>query len=330
MKSRRLSRRGFTLVELLVVIAIIGVLVGLLLPAVQAAREAARRMSCSNNMKQLGLSLHNYHDAFKTMPAGARWKRYPDAEPLTTQAPENGRDKDWAITWAVSLLPFFEQGALYEQYDSSLIARSPGNTVVTLTQVAALLCPSHPPSQPLTQDHNGFAKANYAGSVGAGCLQNRSDARNNQRGGIFSAVEESGAKFRDILDGTSNTLMLGEIVADTSGGDGRGAWGWATGSLFSAGIGNGCTGTGLHTPNSRTRLDCPAYSSNNQTNKIVNYRSNPDRTGTNSSVATRSFHTGGVTMGLADGSVRFITDSIDEDTYTNLMAKADGNVVNLP
>lgn len=109
---RRSSRRAFTLVELLVVIAIIGILVGLLLPAVQAAREAARRMQCQNNLKQMGLALHNYHDTYNSFPGGT-----------TINGPCCGTPAQ--MTWAIAILPFIEQSSIYNQYDSRL---SPGYT----------------------------------------------------------------------------------------------------------------------------------------------------------------------------------------------------------
>ena len=121
---RKSSQRGFTLVELLVVIAIIGVLVGLLLPAVQAAREAARRMSCSNNFKQMGLALHNYHSAYKNLPVHGTGTDSPDGGPALPQGTNNGTDNWWtgyndANAWRLSCLvamtPFIEQQALWEQ-----------------------------------------------------------------------------------------------------------------------------------------------------------------------------------------------------------------------
>lgn len=326
-------RAGFTLVELLVVIAIIGVMVGLLLPAVQAAREAARRMSCSNNVKQLALAMHNYHDTFNSFPAAAIWKREPSGATPATLPPENGRDAGWGATWVVMLLPFIEQGNLADQYDPTVPARHANNATVNLTRLAPMLCPSQPPTTNLTQDHNGFAKGHYAGNAGAGRLLMRADANSSTLAGMFSVFHERGIQFRDAVDGTSNVALVGEIVTQSHTEDDRGAWGWCSGPLFTGGSGANCTvvgaaATAAHTPNSRTMMDCSPYSSNNQTDVRFNIRSNPDRANTGS-VAARSYHPGGVMIGLADGSVRFVNESIDRQIYWNFLARADGNPVQL-
>ncbi|TWU23391.1 hypothetical protein Pla52o_29270 [Novipirellula galeiformis] len=322
------KRLGFTLVELLVVIAIIGVLVGLLLPAVQSAREAARRMQCSNNLKQIGLALHNYHDTFGTLPLGAHWKTEPSGSAADTPAPESARDAGWGATWLVMILPFMEQQNLADQYDSRLPARHPDNFDVVAAEMGIYRCPSHPiPSNRLTQDYDGFSKANYAGNSGAGRLLRRADATNSALAGIFHVLDRRAAGFRDVLDGTSNVAMTSEVMASNSTGDDRGAWAWATGPLYSGGTGSNCSGTGFHTPNSKTRLDCSHYSSNDQTNVNFGWRSNADSL--DAGVAARSFHPGGVLMGLVDGSVRFMTESVDSTTYMNLLARSDGNPIQL-
>lgn len=319
---------GFTLVELLVVIAIIGVLIALLLPAVQQAREAARRMQCTNKQKQLGLAIHNYHDTFGSFPAGAIWL----GEGSTVS--ENGRDANWGATWALMLLPFIEQSALHDQYDFGVVARNgnatSGNNRVTRQQPEAFICPSHPkPNARLTQDFDGFAKVNYAASLGSARLTETDDFRNNARKGPFSVVGQYGASFRDITDGTTNTILLSEIVVDlTRTDDDRGAWGWSTGATFN-GYSTCDSTTDILTPNNRDKMDCSPYASNITDSGNYNYNNSPDA-GNTGGVAARSFHPGGVVMCLSDASCQFVAETIDETVFSNAMAISDGNATQLP
>lgn len=316
-------RRAFTLIELLVVIAIIAILVALLLPAVQQAREAARRSSCKNNLKQLGLALHNYHDVHRQFP--------PAAIHMTASTPpESCRDGNWGATWVLMLLPFVEQNALYDQYNFEQIARNgnatTGNNQVTRRRLDAILCPSHPTnSSLLTQDFTGFEKGNYGANIGAGYNLTRSHFNDSNRKGPFSVVGMYGAKFRDITDGTSNCILVSEIVTGTGGGDDKGAWGWCTGPTFNGS--SGCNGGNMVlTPNTNLRTDCSHYASNNNNDNNFNRRNNPDA-GANGGVASRSYHKGGVQSTLGDGTVRFISENIDGTIWTNLLAIQDGNVL---
>ena len=191
------NRRGFTLVELLVVIAIIGVLVGLLLPAVQAAREAARRMQCSNNLKQLGLALHNYHDTYKSFtpsPVG----------PVNNGPSSRG---NW-LAWSglAMLLPYVEQNNLYEQANfSEYYLRKSGatnNEAVANTRVPGFVCPSDPGSD--TTYTRLVAPTSYSFSVGPASNWNLK----SEKVGLVTLATPS--KFRDITDGTSNSIAMSE------------------------------------------------------------------------------------------------------------------------
>ncbi|TWU57861.1 DUF1559 domain-containing protein [Rubripirellula reticaptiva] len=236
MRTALKRRGGFTLVELLVVIAIIGVLVGLLLPAVQAAREAARRMSCSNNFKQIGLGLHNYHSAYKQLP-----KQFGG-----TYASPGGNDNTsnrGRLSFLVGTLPFLEQQGLWEQISNPRPLLDAGGGIVLtypamgpvpfrnnyapwITQVPGFRCPSDPsvPSADLP------AYTNYAASHGD-CFWEQTEIGIEENGntvtdatwgegnakkyarGAFKARHTT--RFRDFLDGLSGSLMCGEIIADT-------------------------------------------------------------------------------------------------------------------
>jgi prepilin-type N-terminal cleavage/methylation domain-containing protein len=225
----RLARAGFTLVELLVVIAIIGVLVALLLPAVQAAREAARRSSCSNNLKQIGIAIHNYHDTFNTFPTGGV---QPGACCGTPSA----------ASWGIHILPFMEQKALYDQYDHNTWndqSRNAANTFVTTQFVKTYICPSDLNTNRLERPESGpgsgldYAPGSYRAVTGASdgdswMDSNENDAYvSNNRGVIYTVGgfhngttgtvhHFKGENFAGIIDGTSNTLLVGEYHTKTT------------------------------------------------------------------------------------------------------------------
>ncbi len=234
---------GFTLVELLVVIAIIGVLVGLLLPAVQAAREAARRMSCSNNFKQIGLAQHNYHAAFNGLTQSFtgpfdRTLGTPGREwyASTSLAPQN------QLSWMVGMLPFMEQQALWEQWSNPLATQISGGVVVPksppwepfgpsygrfalypphLTELAAFRCPSDPGfgAPALGRTNYGCSYGDSTAKMDGGPYDSYSRPHSNEaqkhragQRGVFAPVQQLG--FRDVIDGTSNTVMAGEMNTD--------------------------------------------------------------------------------------------------------------------
>ncbi len=186
----RRSRGGFTLVELLVVIAIIGILVGLLLPAVQAAREAARRAQCQNNLRQLGIAMHNYHGAHGKLPPGCMEYRGFRDPPTRRQ-----------FAWSAFLLGYLEQGNLAADIDWRVPYDHPANRPAAEMQLSVFLCPSARPPEP-----GGLGKTDYGGLYGQRITARRSD------NGVF--IYDRSIRFREIGDGLSNTMCVAE---DTRG-----------------------------------------------------------------------------------------------------------------
>ncbi len=350
--SKQIRKFGFTLVELLVVIAIIGVLVGLLLPAVQAAREAARRMSCSNNFKQLGLAIHNYHAAYNQLPAASGGTHGANKD-----GNYNDRLNGSRRSGLIEILPFMEQQALWEQISnpfrtgtrtfapmgprctddngrgrpvsgstSSNIAYTPWRT-----QVAGIRCPSDPIRQ------GGAGQTNYGFCYGDGVRNiGRPFGRNYENGGAVPWYEarDDGAKrgmfhygkyfrFRGVLDGLSNTIAMGEIgVAD-------GAFSLHTYAKDVAGV--------LHRPVDRcksgTHIDPEnprRYTPGGLSPRGRRWMDGFIRyTGFNAILppnspscvhsgrawigvwSSGSYHQGGAHVLMGDGSVKFITDSIE-------------------
>ena len=203
----RPNRGGFTLIELLVVIAIIGILVGLLLPAVQAARETARRMSCSNNMKQLILGMQNYESAFKQLPPGYLHK---PGLPGPQQAANH-----MGFAWGSMILPQLEQPGLYNQFDFTRPVFDNANLSARETSIATFLCPSDTYSEDsfvvrddTTSPNERYSAASYAANWGPSTPTVNLDDTPLASRGVF--YRNSDTKFRDILDGLANTLALGE------------------------------------------------------------------------------------------------------------------------
>lgn len=178
---------GFTMVELLVVIAIVGILIALLLPAVQSVREAGRRMQCQNNLRQIGIALHNYHSAFRKFPPGGLEVR-----------PEVPDGKQ--IAWSAFVLPFLEQTAAYGRVDFNYAFDAPENQLVAATPIETYLCPSTPRATPLNR---GRGATDYGGIYGE-----RIVSTNNPPRGVM--IHDQPIRFRDITDGTSRTLMVSE------------------------------------------------------------------------------------------------------------------------
>jgi prepilin-type N-terminal cleavage/methylation domain-containing protein/prepilin-type processing-associated H-X9-DG protein len=319
MVARR--RSAFTLIELLVVIAIIAILIGLLVPAVQKVREAAARTQCQNNLKQISLGMHNYHDAYKKLP------------PQTA----NNRNSCCFGTWQMAILPFVEQGNLWNMYVNwGGITAVPtyeqgANLLVTSQRLEIFTCPSDTPNAAKSGTFNGqtyqVTQHNYLVNVGNIDYAQGGDGKlpDQPPGLVFlGAPFARNAQFRltDIMDGTSNTLMLSE-VNQGQGQDFRGLTWWAEGSGFttyrtpnSPGfdyIANGRGAPGCVPPDQNPmNAPCKAYPSPNPNWNVF---------------TARSRHTGGVNVALCDGSVRFVANTIAWATWQALGTSRGGEVV---
>ncbi|RCS48274.1 DUF1559 domain-containing protein [Bremerella cremea] len=343
--SNTTRRNAFTLVELLVVIAIIGVLIALLLPAVQQAREAARRMSCSNNMKQMGLALHNYHDTYRTFPpiaigewpGSSGWVRY--------------------ASWMTRILPFIEQKAAYDMVnvsdstydntDAGYAAPARGWKAMATARVEGYWCPSSPlkktssyPTSSATQSLGAPATIDiqipdYAANGGSvykgGTASTLSDkqawgwggyvADNGGMGIVFRkdvgpAFPGQPTNFASLTDGSSNTIMVGE-QSNYLNKDHDARAGYVNGGFWSGG-----TGTDSNALSNYTATLYPINAVN-----VAWMGMAPDwglDTYVFNNTAFRSAHPGGAQFTLGDGSTRFIAETINFPTYTALMDRADG------
>ncbi|HCS54282.1 DUF1559 domain-containing protein [Rubinisphaera sp.] len=324
MKDSKLSvsvqnRKAFTLIELLVVIAIIAILVALLLPAVQQAREAARRSSCKNNLKQIGLALHNYHDAHSCFPSGFYRRDYSVSS--TFAGPGWG--------WGTMILPQLEQTALWDALSPNTTILSRSATMVPLTQtpIETFRCPSCPGGN-LNEALIGgstdepHALSTYKGVFGDLNTQFNYTGDNcayyqgsciSGGNGVFSP--NSSEKFRDITDGTSNTLMIGEVAYGINGVRN------SSGTLIDY---RGSVWAGVDADGS------PSNVATHQTLRALNGSGNPETlysiNGTNSN-SFSSHHKGGVQFLLTDGSVRFLSENLDSQTTNWLAARDDGEVL---
>jgi prepilin-type processing-associated H-X9-DG protein/prepilin-type N-terminal cleavage/methylation domain-containing protein len=302
-----MRRRGFTLIDVLVVIAVIAVLIALLLPAVQSAREAARRTQCINNLKLMGLAVHNYHNALLAIPPGyIAGERFTDAETDTSPG--------WG--WAAMLLPQLEQSPLYDSINFSLPVERPANVTGTRTILSVYLCPSDQPSGGpfVVSDGIGDAIATVAPSSYAACTGN--DAAdvalglNNDGSGNGLFARNSLIRISSITDGTSQTVMLMERAWAISEGTWTGA---STKGLILRGPQNPCPGSATATYLAPCLLlaHCHLINTNSDTDSGLDDAS--------------SLHPGGANILFADGSVHYFK-SIQSD----LGVSPDGSTVYTP
>ncbi|QDS86440.1 hypothetical protein EC9_06020 [Rosistilla ulvae] len=325
-RNSQRSRDGFTLVELLVVIAIIGILVGLLLPAVQAAREAARRMQCSNNLKQIGLAMHNYHDTYQVFPSGCY-----DSNPKTS-SPGDAANNNNGFGWATGLLPFIEQSALHDQISNETdgFARSwqdangDGSASDPIASASVIIdayvCPSDPMSG-INTDKSSLGKSNYLAVAGHSAVQRdaNGNGKSTQNGMFF---ENSDRRFRDVTDGTSNTLFVSERTTKNDRADSLQCGGtdcnWAGGIWIGPRIIGASEGwhTGLRL------LDVTNVGGGSLT-----YGFGRTTASWADDWTAKGCHPGGMQVTLGDGSVRFVTETIDLIVYKNLHTPQDGNVI---
>lgn len=268
--SRRHPRAGFTLVEMLVVIAIIGVLVSLLMPAVQHARESARRSQCRNNLKQIGLAIHIYHDTYRRFPMASHWR-------------------GTFYSAFTAILPFLEQSPIYQSYDARLSAFHPLNAAAVAIPISTYTCPSMVLPRPVPQRNCGesAAPASYAVCVGSMSCWGRI------HNGAIVGHDKGSFGFDDVLDGTAQTLMVGELDYGLQN------YHFTSGACVGMHRG-GVTVWGIGYPGFSMACTVGVY---NSSKLIVGFREFE---------TFRSDHPSGANFVFVDGGVHFIHDSIDK------------------
>lgn len=317
MINKKTNRNAFTLIELLVVIAIIAVLIALLLPAVQQAREAARRSQCKNNLKQLGLALHNYHDTAGQFPLGGT---------LAGNNPDRPN-----ISWVVRILPYVEQQGLYNELDMNL-SNVPAQVLADGKparehQIKVMRCPTDASPDFRDDGGNSTAQASYSGSLGSQSTPSDDSACNpfnqfkekllptnsdygrttsaNNISGMFGQGPASIA-LQDVDDGTSNTFLVGEVLSSCHLAIPRGWW---------PSTARATTGSTLAPLNEFTTCEGSTRVTNPNCTDSRNH---------NYSWGFKSMHTGGGHFCMVDGSVRFVSENISYETYLSLGGRGDG------
>ncbi len=331
----RVKRKAFTLIELLVVIAIIAILIALLLPAVQQAREAARRTQCKNNLKNVGLALHNYHDVYDRFPNTVMAQNT-----AYTGCPGWVLSRGWS--WRVAILPYIEQANLYQSMDlqntgySGCVGGVPNPSATYTarsTVLSAYLCPSDDSDISFSA---GLTGTNYPAAVRAAANLNHNQEKNNSPQSDLGAITRAGTKIRDFKDGTTNTIMVGEVYRSKdfqriSGGPvnehGERCKDWAESTAWCQCNSGAYTGTA-------TAGNPQGYNLNHVDSRKINDE-RPDRVSWTDSVDAgnlgarplSSAHTGGAQALLGDGSVRFVTENVDVVTLAHAFGRADGEVM---
>jgi prepilin-type N-terminal cleavage/methylation domain-containing protein/prepilin-type processing-associated H-X9-DG protein len=323
------ARLGFTLVELLVVITIIAILIALLLPAVQAAREAARRLQCANNLKQIGLGLHNYHSNFNSLPYGCTYK--------------GGTPPPHAHTWATAVLPYIEKQAAYDRFNLNKPMDDPSNVLAVTTSVPTYVCPADPAGSksgglvpcrctccsfgnpyksmglwypgstgPVDPGSAAGAVAPYCTAAMRGCSLGDATGGWGWLGtapGMFHRYPVS-VKFRDVHDGLSNTILCGETLPDQD----------IHNMAFGSNMPLAATNIPINVMASPSQMPVDGMSdttlhSINPVTQLQGYK---------------SYHPGGAQFVMADGSVHFINQTIDFVLYYQLGARDSGVPKSLP
>jgi prepilin-type N-terminal cleavage/methylation domain-containing protein/prepilin-type processing-associated H-X9-DG protein len=356
---RRGKPRGFTLIELLVVIAIIAILIALLVPAVQKVREAADRATCQNNLKQIGLAAHNYHDSFKALPPALQVAPNAASPTIKHNGPDDYasayRNPGFGPNWAVFILPYVEQGPLYASVSANVKNFLPsagadqGWRDVRDKLVPTYICPSDPigVQTPFALNGGNWARGNYAANAGPGWFNHAVAGFSSSSpqgftnaptwGGVMGINWGVNLVKLSNEDGTSSTIMFNEVRIGLNDQDRRGVWamGVAGSSVTAAHATGDCIVPNDNTEFSDDTEDCnevrmkygvPARSGLGPINMGCS-NDNLPRNWPNWQGQARSRHPEGVNVCFADGSVQWIQNSILESVWFNLNSRNDGKVI---